>query len=165
MAPVSVAVRVENVVGKEVPRLDAEAKVKGQARYADDLAFPGMLYGKAIRSDRPHARILRLDLSRVLAHPKVACVVTAKDIPGRNCIPIIYEDMPLLAEEVVRYVGEPIALLAAETREDAEEAAKLAQIEKPKLPVEFGGDLPEEEKPSGVQKFLIRELALAFDLV
>jgi CO/xanthine dehydrogenase Mo-binding subunit len=137
VAPVSVAVRAENVVGKEVPRLDAEAKVKGQARYADDLAFPGMLYGKAIRSDRPHARILRLDLSRVSAHPKVACVVTAKDIPGRNCIPIIYEDMPLLAEEVVRYVGEPIALLAAETREDAEEAAKLAQIEYEDLPAVF----------------------------
>jgi xanthine dehydrogenase molybdopterin-binding subunit B len=64
-------------------------------------------------------------------------VVTAKDIPGRNCIPIIYEDMPLLAEEVVRYVGEPIALLAAETREDAEEAAKLAQIEYEDLPAVF----------------------------
>ncbi|MEM3433727.1 MAG: hypothetical protein QXP27_06090, partial [Candidatus Methanomethyliaceae archaeon] len=100
------------VVGQGVPRLDAEAKVKGQARYADDLSFPGMLYGKAIRSERPHARIRRLDLSRVLAHPKVVCVVTAKDIPGRNCVPIIYEDMPLLAEEIVRYVGEPIALLA-----------------------------------------------------
>ena len=110
MAPVSVAVRAENVVGKEVPRLDAEAKVKGQARYAEDLAFPGMRYGKAIGSERPHARIRRLDVSRGLAHPQVACVVTAKDIPGRNCIPIIYEDMPLLAEEVVRYVGEPIAL-------------------------------------------------------
>jgi CO/xanthine dehydrogenase Mo-binding subunit len=149
VAPVSVAVRAENVVGKEVPRLDAEAKVKGQARYADDLAFPGMLYGKAIRSDRPHARILRLDLSRVLAHPKVACVVTAKDIPGRNCIPIIYEDMPLLAEEVVRYVGEPIALLAAETREDAEEAAKLAQIEYEDLPAVF--DPLEAIKPEAPQ--------------
>jgi CO/xanthine dehydrogenase Mo-binding subunit len=149
VAPVSVAVRAENVVGKEVPRLDAEAKVKGQARYADDLAFPGMLYGKAIRSDRPHARILRLDLSRVLAHPNVACVVTAKDIPGRNCIPIIYEDMPLLAEEVVRYVGEPIALLAAETREDAEEAAKLAQIEYEDLPAVF--DPLEAIKPEAPQ--------------
>ncbi len=125
------------VVGQGVPRLDAEAKVKGQARYADDLSFPGMLYGKAIRSERPHARIRRLDLSRVLAHPKVACVVTAKDIPGRNCVPIIYEDMPLLAEEIVRYVGEPIALLAAETREDAEEAARLASIEYEDLPAVF----------------------------
>ncbi|MEM3485698.1 MAG: molybdopterin cofactor-binding domain-containing protein, partial [Candidatus Methanomethyliaceae archaeon] len=125
------------VVGQGVPRLDAEAKVKGQARYADDLSFPGMLYGKAIRSERPHARIRRLDLSRVLAHPKVVCVVTAKDIPGRNCVPIIYEDMPLLAEEIVRYVGEPIALLAAETREDAEEAARLASIEYEDLPAVF----------------------------
>ncbi|MEN3010129.1 MAG: xanthine dehydrogenase family protein molybdopterin-binding subunit [Candidatus Bipolaricaulaceae bacterium] len=135
-----VLVRAEErtqVVGRGVPRLDAEAKVRGQARYADDLAFPGMLYGKAIRSARPHARIRKLDLSRVLAHPKVVCVATAADIPGKNCVPIIYEDMPLLAEEVVRYVGEPIALLAAETWEDAEEAAQLAEVEYEDLPAVF----------------------------
>ncbi len=135
-----VLVRTERrtkVVGQGVPRLDAEAKVKGQARYADDLSFPGMLYGKAIRSDRPHARIKTLDLSGVMAHPEVACVVTAQDIPGRNCVPIIYEDMPLLADGVVRYVGEPIALLAAESPEGAEEAAQRAKIEYEDLPAVF----------------------------
>lgn len=137
------------VVGKGVPRLDGEAKVKGQARYVDDLSFPGMLYGKAIRSERPHAQIRHLDLSRVLAHPKVVCVVTAADIPGRNCVPIIYEDMPLLAEEEVRYVGEPIALLAAETPEDAEEAARLAHIEYEDLPAVF--DPLEALKPGAPQ--------------
>jgi CO/xanthine dehydrogenase Mo-binding subunit len=96
-----------------------------------------MLYGKAIRSERPHARIVRLDLSRVLRHPKVACVASAEDIPGRNCVPIIYEDMPLLAEGVVRYIGEPIALLAAETKADAEEAARLARVEYADLPAVF----------------------------
>ncbi|MGQ9700082.1 MAG: xanthine dehydrogenase family protein molybdopterin-binding subunit [Candidatus Bipolaricaulaceae bacterium] len=150
MGEVSVGVSERTmVVGKGVPRLDSEAKVKGQARYVDDLSFPGMLYGKAIRAERPHARIRHLDLSRVLAHPQVACVVTAADIPGRNCVPIIYEDMPLLAEEVVRYVGEPIALLAAETREDAEEAARLARIEYEDLPAVF--DPLEALKPGAPQ--------------
>lgn len=137
MERIGLAVRAEKVVGKAVPRFDAEAKVQGQARYADDLAFPGMLYGKAIRAERPHARLVRVDLSRVQAHPKVACVVTARDIPGRNVVPIIYEDMPLLAGGMVRYVGEPIALLAAETKEEAEEAAKLAVIEYADLPAVF----------------------------
>ncbi|MFN3346221.1 MAG: xanthine dehydrogenase family protein molybdopterin-binding subunit, partial [Candidatus Bipolaricaulaceae bacterium] len=135
-----VLVRTEDqtrVVGQGLPRVDAESKVKGQARYADDLSFPGMVHGKAIRSDRAHARIKKLDLSEVLAHPKVVCVVTAADIPGRNCVPIIYEDMPLLAQDIVRYVGEPIALVAAETSEDAKEAAQLARIEYEDLPAVF----------------------------
>lgn len=124
-------------VGRSAPRPDAEAKVRGEARYADDLSFPGMLHGKAIRSDRPHARIRALDLSAVEAHPEVACVVTPEDIPGENVVPIIYRDMPLVAEGVVRYVGEPIALLAAETREAAEEAALLARVSYEDLPAAF----------------------------
>lgn len=129
--------RKEKLVGRPVARVDAEAKVRGVARYADDLSFPGLLYGKVIRSERPHARILRLDLGKVLAHPKVACVATPSDIPGRNCVPIIYEDMPLLAEGVARYVGEPLALIAATTREAAEEAANLAEISYEDLPAVF----------------------------
>jgi CO/xanthine dehydrogenase Mo-binding subunit len=130
-----IGVEVERVVGKGVSRVDAEAKVRGLARFADDLSFPGMLYGKAIRSDRPHARILGLHLSQVRA--LVACVVVPKDIPGRNAIPIIYDDMPLLAQGIVRYVGEPMALLAADTKEAAEEAAVLARAEYEDLPTVF----------------------------
>ncbi len=122
------------IVGGSASRLDAAAKVTGQARYADDLSFPGMLYVKVIRSDRPHARVTALDLSRVEAHPQVVCVVTPGDIPGENVVPIIYRDMPLLAEGRVRYVGEPLALLAARTPEAAEEAARLARVTYEDLP-------------------------------
>ena len=122
------------LVGQGVARLDAAAKVRGQARYADDLSFPGTLYVKVIRADRPHARIKSLDLSQVEGHPQVACVVTPRDIPGENVVPVIYRDMPLLAAEVVRYVGEPIALIGAETPEAAEEAAALAQVSYEELP-------------------------------
>ena len=88
--PEKVLEKEEHVVGQGARRLDAEAKVRGQARYADDLSFPGMLYVKAIRSEKPHARILSLDLSRVEAHPQVVCIVAPEDIPGENIVPIIY---------------------------------------------------------------------------
>lgn len=128
---------VPRVVGAPSPRLDAEAKVRGEARYADDLAFAGMVHAKVIRSERPHARIAHLDLARVEAAPGVLGTATAADIPGENIVPIIYRDMAALAQDVVRYVGEPIALVAAETREAAEEAALLARVEYEDLPAVF----------------------------
>ncbi len=137
------------VVGQGVTRLDAAAKVQGQARYADDLSFPGMLYVKVIRAERPHAHIASLDLSRVEAHPQVACVVTSQDIPGENVVPVIYRDMPLLADGVVRYVGEPLALIGAETPEAAEAAAGLARVTYEDLPAVF--DPLEAVKPSAPQ--------------
>ena len=129
--------RGTEIVGRAVLRSDAEAKVAGEARYADDLSFPGMLYGKAIRSNVPHGKIKRLDLSKVISHPKVVCVVTPADIPGENIVPVIYRDMPLLAADVVRYVGEPVALLAAETKEAGYQAAELAEVEYEELPAVF----------------------------
>ncbi len=145
------------IVGRTVPRLDAEAKVRGEARYADDLTFPGMLHGKAIRASVPHGRIKRLDLSRVRDQPGVVCVVTPADIPGENVVPVIYRDMPLLAEGIVRYVGEPIALLAAETREAAHRAAELAEVEYEELPAVFdpleaiGPDAPRVAVPEAAE--------------
>jgi len=129
--------RTRPAVGTSVPRPDAEAKVRGEARYADDLVFAGMLHAKVIRSDRPHACISRLDLSAVAAHPQVVCTATVDDIPGENIVPIIYRDMPLLANGVARYVGEPIALVAAETREAAGEAAALAKVTYADLPAVY----------------------------
>ncbi len=126
--------RKEQIVGTGAPRVDAEAKVRGLARFADDLSFPGQLYAKAIRSTRPHARIVELDLQAVADHPHVVCVVTATDIPGENIVPIIYRDMPLVAEDRVRYVGEPIALIAATSREDAEQAARMVRVQYEELP-------------------------------
>ncbi len=143
-------------VGQGVLRVDAEAKVAGQARYIDDLGFPGMVHAQVVRSDRPHARLRRLDLSPVLAHPKVVAVVTPRDIPGQNCVPIIYRDMPALAEDVVRYVGEPVALVAAETREAAREAALRARIDFEDLPAVFD---PLEALNPGAPQAAVREAA------
>ncbi|MBC7220066.1 xanthine dehydrogenase family protein [Candidatus Bipolaricaulota bacterium] len=135
--PVTTVDRAGGAVGIPIVRPDAEAKVRGEARYADDLAFAGMVHVKAIRSERPHARIRAVDLAEVAASPGVVGTVTAADVPGENIVPVIYRDMPLLAAGVVRYVGEPIALVAAETREAAEEAAPRARVGYDDLPAVF----------------------------
>jgi CO/xanthine dehydrogenase Mo-binding subunit len=110
------------IVGQRVPRPDAPDKVKGAALYIEDLDFAGSLVGRVLRSPQAHARITRLDVTRARSLPGVAAVLTAKDIPGSNLIPLIQTDWPVLAAEFVRHVGEGVALVAAETREAAEAA-------------------------------------------
>ena len=124
-----------SLIGTSVKRPDVMDKVRGEARFSDDLAFPGMLHARVVRSPHPHARILQIDTARALAHPGVHCVATADDVPGDNVVHVIYNDQPALAEGVVRYVGEPVALVAAETRRAAIEAAALVDIEYEPLPM------------------------------
>jgi len=123
------------LIGKGVPRPDAVDKVRGEARYVDDLAFSGMLHGAVVRSSHPHATILRIDASAALRMPGVQDVLTVDDIPGRNVVHVIYDDQPALAAGVVRYVGEPVALVVAETRREAKAAAAAVQVEYEPLPV------------------------------
>ena len=112
------------LIGAGLSRPDAVDKVQGAARFADDLVFPGMLHGAVVRSPHPHAKILRIDLSPILEDPDVHCVVTHEDVPGDNVVHVVYDDQPALASDIVRYVGEPVALVAATTRR----AAKRAQV-------------------------------------
>lgn len=121
-------------IGGEWPRPDAVDKVRGEARYVDDLALPGMLHVAIVRSPHPHARILRIDLRSALAHPGVVCAVTADDLPGENVVHVIYDDQPALAAGIVRYIGEPVALIGAETRRAAREAVRRAVVEYEALP-------------------------------
>ncbi len=122
-------------IGKPLPRPDAEDKVTGRARYVDDLALSGMLHGYVIRSTYPHARIRELDLESVDADPNVVCTVTADDIPGDNVVPVIFDDQPALARDgIVRYVGEPIALVVAVSRRAAQRAAAKARVDYEPLP-------------------------------
>jgi len=124
-------------IGASTSRPDAIDKVRGEAMFVDDLAFSGMLYGRVIRSSEPHARLTGLDLTEVENDPAVVCTVTADDVPGENVVHVIYDDQPALASGVVRYVGEPIALLAAENRTSAREAAAGAKIEYEEIPAVF----------------------------
>ncbi|MGA9348046.1 MAG: molybdopterin cofactor-binding domain-containing protein [Anaerolineae bacterium] len=122
-------------VGRSLPRPDARAKVTGQATFAADLYFEGMLHAKVLRSKHPHARILRVDTSRAKALPGVAAVLTAEDVPGAKNHGLVRPDWPVLAYDKVRYVGDAIALVAAETEETAEKALELIQVEYEPLPV------------------------------
>jgi CO/xanthine dehydrogenase Mo-binding subunit len=114
------------VAGRSLPRIDAPGKVTGSAVYAADFALPGMLYGKVFRSAEPHARLVRLDTTRASAMPGVRAVISAADAADVRYGAAV-KDEPVFAPDVVRYVGQPLAAVAAVTLEAAE--AALAAIE------------------------------------
>ena len=123
-----------SVVGHSVKRKDVEAKVKGQAVYAGDMKFNGLLHGKALRSAYPHAKILSIDTAAAVSIPGVHAVITAKDIPGINRFGLAIADQPVLADDKVRMMGDAVALVAAETLEIAEEACRLIKVDYEELP-------------------------------
>ncbi|MFO7633460.1 MAG: molybdopterin cofactor-binding domain-containing protein, partial [Caldilinea sp.] len=123
-------------IGKAIPRPDAVAKVTGKAMYTDDYLFEGMLHGATLRSEHPHARILNIDASAALALPGVHCVLTQQDIPGELRHGLVEYDWPAFAggDYPARYVGDPIALVVADTDELAHDALKLIKVEYEVLP-------------------------------
>ena len=124
-------------VGRSVPRVDGIEKVTGQAKFLGDLVVPGMLHGKILRSSYPHARILSIDTSKAEALPGVAAVLTAADLGDR--VPT-YNGRPVIAANKVRYVGEPLAAVAATDLATAEEAATLIDVQYAELPPVIGID-------------------------
>ena len=122
------------LIGASLPRPDAFGKVTGAARYPGDLVRPDMLHCKVVFAHRPHARILRVDTAPALAHPGVVAVFTAADVPF-NAFGLIEHDQPVLCGDVVRFVGDKVALVVANTARAAEEAAALVAVEYEELPV------------------------------
>ncbi len=110
------------IVGQPVRRVDAFEKVTGTIKYGIDLSAPGMLIGRTKRSPHPHARLLSIDTSQARALPGVEAVVTAADIRGTNRHGIERQDQPVLVPlyDRVRMIGEPVAAVAARTKEIAE---------------------------------------------
>ena len=104
-----------NIVGKPARRVDALEKVLGTARYIGDYKVPGMLYGRVLRSSHPHARIVALDTSKAEKVPGVRAVITCRDFVNNGCFGRFMNDQFVLAYEEVRYVGEGIAAVAADT--------------------------------------------------
>ena len=101
------------VVGRPYPKVDAAAKVTGQTRFADDLFLPRMLHCKLLRSRVAHARLIRVDASKALAAPGVVAVATGRDLPVSFGILPVSQDEHALATDRVRYVGDPVAAVAA----------------------------------------------------
>ena len=120
-------------VGKAVPRLEGAEKVSGKLRYAADFEIPGSLCAKILRTSLPHARIVKIDKSKAEQLPGVRAIITGADIPA-VMVGLRMKDMPLLATERVRYVGEPVAAVAADSAEIAEEAMNLIDVQYEALP-------------------------------
>ncbi len=117
------------VVGKAHRKVDATAKVTGVTRFADDLFLPRMLFAKLLRSPHPHARILSVDTSRAAALPGVKAVLTGKDLPIPFGILPVSQDEHALALDKVRFVGDPVAAVAATTEEAAAQALDLITVD------------------------------------
>jgi xanthine dehydrogenase molybdenum-binding subunit len=125
------------VVGRIHLRPDAVEKVTGDAIYTDDLAFPGMLFAKARRALIPHAILKKLDISRAKSLQGVKAILTADDVPGEMNHGLVTFDWPVMigVGEKVRYIGDTVAIIAAESNEIAEQAAELIEAEFEPLPV------------------------------
>ncbi|MCC6312881.1 MAG: xanthine dehydrogenase family protein [Thermomicrobiales bacterium] len=123
-------------VGRDVPRIDARIKATGEAKYAGDLVVPGMLYGRVWRSPAAHARIVRIDLNGADRAPGVVAVLTGADLSDIDPrYGHALKDRPLIAIDTVRFAGEPVVAVAAETQAAADDAMALIDVEFADLPV------------------------------
>lgn len=117
------------VVGTSMPRKDALDKLRGAAKYIDDYSFSDLLHVFTVRSAHAYGRLISIDKSAAEKMPGVHGVVTADQIPGKNSVPLVFNDEPFLAEGFVRFHGEPVALVVADTYEQAAAAAALVKVE------------------------------------
>ena len=130
------------VVGKSPVRVDAQSKVTGQALFSGDLSMPDMLHMKILFAERPHARVKALDVSEAESYPGVVAIFTAKDVPV-NEFGLQKPDQPVLCgpgsdkpgSDVVRFVGDKVALIVADTEEIAAKARELIKVDYEALPV------------------------------
>jgi xanthine dehydrogenase D subunit len=121
-------------VGDSPLRPDGTLKVTGEFAYASDLWHDRMVWGATLRSPHPHARIDGIDVTEALAVPGVHAVLTALDVPGENAVGLEHADQPVLAAGVVRYQGEPVAIVAADHPETARRAAARIRVDYQVLP-------------------------------
>lgn len=133
-----------SVIGKSVPRVDALAKVTGKAKYTEDFKELGMLQAKVLRSPHPRAKIVRIDTSGANKLPGVRAVIAGEDLPNRRVGQLLLDQYPI-ARNIVRYIGEPVAAVAADTIEIAETALELIDVDYEELPAIF--DVEEAVKP------------------
>jgi CO/xanthine dehydrogenase Mo-binding subunit len=137
----------DRIVGKSVPRKEGRDKVTGRSQYVDDMVLPNMLFGATVRSQIPRGRIKKITFGPGVAWDEFV-IVSAKDIPGKNCIALIGDDQPCLATEFVNHPEEPILLLAHPDRHVLPNAVQAVSIEYDPLPPIFTID--ESERRSQI---------------
>ncbi len=124
-----VPTRARGGMGRSAARVDAEAKVRGAALYGDDYQPPRCLHLQVVRSPHPYAEVRAIDAEGTRAVAGVVGVLTAADVTGQNAYGIIVEDQPVFCDTVVRYVGDAVAAVVAESREAAEAGARAVRVE------------------------------------
>ncbi len=122
-------------VGRPLPNPNARAKIDGSARFTDDYEFPGMLCARTKRAGVPHARVVSIDTAAALELPGVHAVLTHADVPGHNRHGLVIDDWPVLCDDKVRYAGDAVAIVAADSEEIAAAAIDLVEVEYEELPV------------------------------
>ncbi len=138
--------RHTRVVGTAAPRAGALDRVTGRPIFAADLTHPGMVHGKLLFSAHPHAEVLSVDAAEARACPGVLAVLTAADIPGRKTFGLLVPHQPVLAVDRVRHLGDPVAVVFAETVRQAEAALVKVRVDYRPLPAVFS---PEEALADG----------------
>jgi len=149
-----------SVIGKSIALIDSAGKTTGQGKYTDDLSVPGMLIGKILHSPYPHARIKKIDSSRALALDGVVTVVTGEDAPNQYGILPVGHDETALAVDKVRYIGDNVACVVAESEAIAEKALELIDVEYEPLPAWFDpedsmkaeAELIHDQRPHNIEK-------------
>jgi xanthine dehydrogenase D subunit len=148
-------------VGDSPIRPDGTPKVQGRFAFSSDLYAEGMLWGRTLRSPHPHARIVALDPGPALAIAGVSCVVTAEDVPGAATYGLISADQPVFARDVVRYVGEPVAAVAADHPDTARQALDAIAVTYEPLPALTDADAAPDQPPIHPDGNVIRHIALS----
>ena len=149
------------MIGKSVPMLDSVARVTGAVEYMVNLRLPDMLYGKIVRSQSPHAKLSNVNVANALQVPGVVAILTREDLGPHRFYGAMIKDQDVVAVDRVRYVGEPVAAIAAESLEAAEEAAALIDITYEELPAVFdaqeatqpGAPILHEKFPNNIFKY------------
>ena len=126
----------DRIIGNSVPRKEGRDKVTGRSQYVDDMVLPNMLFGATVRSQIPRGRIKKITFGPGISWDEFV-IVSAKDIPGKNCISLIGDDQPCLASEFVNHPEEPILLLAHPDRHLLPKAVEAVSIEYDPLPAIF----------------------------
>src|SRR5437867_7801793 len=133
------AAPVASTIGTPIPRVEGPGRITGQARFTADTELENALWARVVRSPVAHARIVSLDVTAAMRVPGVRAIVTAKDLadPKKRMGRARLKDVPILCEDIVRFVGDRVAVVAAETQEAAEEAAELVEVKYEELPAVF----------------------------
>ena len=127
-------------IGKNVRRIDTPSKVSGRLKYAGDMTMPGMLHVQVLRSPHAHARIVSIDTSAAEAMDGVEGIITCADVPGEDGFGVFVNDQPIMARDKVRYVGEAVVAVAAESALIARRALSAIKVEYQPLPAVFDPD-------------------------